>query len=533
MRVYAVSSTLNRTCAAQKTRENVNFNGFKMHILDGGLHADTMKCFARAIGADIADYTSLTMHNVDTLSHNNGLKSLKSLDQALTRLEAEDIVQPDHFLAIPCTAPIELNHLGRYCYDFSGNKKLTPLNIKARKDDVLNSLEEMAQSSDINFLDQEHQGLKYLPNIIKTINKLVKKGVNVYIPADHPLEAAIKAKAKADGISNSLYNYIATGEDEGGKINEIIRELKADNAYKFNLLTLSDAHIVNLQNYTESGDYIFSAFDTCVTDRARGVYNFCPVRNSEGKILGYSFTDRTTVQYPYNEFLGNGSIENIAKFVGKNIKTCAANGTYTHMMKNMIMFEEPHPSFPDVLYPVWKIYSPRRLRNEKLLENGSWVDNSEQLFFDLNKQGEVVFKKCDCEGSGRPSVVSMWGSCFATINAITRNIRTQFNALFDRTIPNMMKVAWDHEKSGRYQEAEKVLRKAIELAKPEVKGLDPMQIEYYLYNQLYNLFANQKDVTGAEKVLREFVPDNYFFRESAIRSKIDSLRRSVEKNDNV
>ncbi|MCM1009383.1 MAG: hypothetical protein NC390_00710 [Fusobacterium sp.] len=529
MRVYAVGARPNTSCAVQKSQERVNFNGFKMHILDGGLHADTMKHFAKAIGEDLAGYTRLTMHNVETLKHNEGLKSLQSLDQALTRLAEEDIVQADHFLAIPCTAPIELNSLSRYCY--GETKKLTPRNIKSRKGEVLKFLDKLTQSgsSTLRLLDQEHQGLQYLPNIIKTINQLVKKGVNVYIPADHPLEAAIKAKTREAGLSNSLYHYIATGEDKGGKVWEIIDELKNENAYKFNLLTLSDAHIVNMQNYNESGDYIFSAFDSCITDRARGVYNFCPVRNSEGRILGYSFTDKTTVQYPYKDFLGNGSIENIAKFVGKDIQTCSANGSFTHMMKNMIKFEEPHPSFPDVLYPVWEIYSPRRLKSEKLLEKGNWVDNSEQLFFDVNKQGEVVFRKCDCEGSGRPSVVSMWGSCFATINAMTRNIRTQFNNLFDRTVPKMMKEAWEHEKAGRYAEAEKILRKALELVKPEVKTLDPLQIEYNIYTQLYNLFANQKNVTEAEKVLQEAVPERYVFRESAIKAKIDELKRSFGK----
>ncbi len=531
MRVYDVSNSLNTCCAVQKTREKQNFNGFKMHILDGGLHADTMKHFARAIGGDIADYTSLTMHNVETLKHNDGLKSLRSLDQALTKLTEENIIQPDHFLAIPCTAPIELNHLSRYCYDFSTTKRLTPQNIKAKKNDILSVLDEMVQSGDssIRYLDNEHQGLQYLPNIIKTINQLVKKGVNVYIPADHPLEATIKGRAKDTGLSSSLYRYISTGQDEGGKVRGIINELKNDNVYKFNLLTLSDAHIVNLQNYTESGDYIFSAFDSCITDRARGVYNFCPVRNSEGEILGYSFTDKTSVQYPYREFPGNASIENISKFVGKNIRTCSANGSVTHMMKNMIKFEEPHPSFPDVLYPVWEIYSPRRLKSEKLLEKGPWVDNSEQLFFDLNDSGEVVFRKCDCEGSGRPSVVSMWGSCFATINAMTKNIRNQFKSLFDVKIPNLMKQAWEHEKAGRYHEAEKFLRKAIELAKPEVSGREPMQIEYNIYTQLYNLFANQRNVTEAEKVLQEAIPQRYLFRESAIRAKIDELKGSFGK----
>lgn len=81
------------------------------------------------------------------------------------------------------------------------------------------------------------------------------------------------------------------------------------------MLALSNAHIVNIKNKNNK-DFIFAAKDGCMNDGARGVYHFSPVRNSYGKIIGYSFTDTSTVEYPYNEFHANEKIANIAKYVG-------------------------------------------------------------------------------------------------------------------------------------------------------------------------------------------------------------------------
>ena len=132
MRVYAIGKTPPACCAVknQKKRENINFNGFKMHLLDCGEHADTMLHFAKAIGSDIANYTTMTLHEIEPLTYNKGLKSLFSLDKELTRLDAENIVKPNDFVAIPCTAPIELNDLS-YHYNRinSSGEKFTPQNI--------------------------------------------------------------------------------------------------------------------------------------------------------------------------------------------------------------------------------------------------------------------------------------------------------------------------------------------------------------------------------------------------------------------
>ncbi len=525
MRVYAIRGNAPSSfCAAQnpnKKREQVNFGGYNLHLLDGGLHADTMTHFARAIGSDISAYTKLVLHEIDLLSNNHGLKSLKSLDENLARLDTENIVKAEDFLAIPCTAPVELNSLS-----FHLREKLTPANIKEKKDFVVDFIRKNPDSMIIRSLDSNGQGFKYIVSIIDSINSLVKKGVNVYIPSDHPLEAAIKWKANELGLKENLYKYIAYGKDDGGKIAAIIKGLKDDNAYKFNLLTLSDAHIVNLQNRTETGDYIFSAFDSCVTDRARGVYNFYPVRDASGDIKGYSFTDRTTVQYPYNEYPDNEGIANISKFVGKKYNELDYEGNLIHIMRSLLGWEEPVNTMPDVLYPVG-CYPPKRLNAEKIAEKGQYFDRTETLFFDLNANNEFIFRNCDCEGSGRPSVVSMWGSCFATVNFMVKSARSALNELFDVKIPKLLKLAKDSEEAECYPAAENILRKAVQLAKPENGEVGRKQIEYDIYTQLLELYKKQGRIEDAVKVVHEAFPNPRGGMQGAVEYKIKELRGEV------
>ena len=533
MRVYAIGSTPYSCCAVKNSgkQENLNFNGFKMHIVDGGIHASNMKYFAKAISSDISDYTKLIMHEVELLPHNTGLKSLKSLDENLTKLDVENIVKPEDYVTIPCTAPIELNTLTYYFNSANVSKeKFTPQNIKEKKDIVLGFLESASkEGSTLTHMDKDSQGLQHISNIIKTVNNLVEKGVHVFIPSDHPLEAAIKWKAADMGIKDYLYKYIATGEDKGGQIEGIIKNLKAENAYKFNLLTLSDAHIVNLQNRLETGDYIFSAYDSCVTDRARGVYNFYPVRDDAGKILGFSFTDKTSIHYPVNEFAGSSDIENIAHFVGRKPSDFSYEGNIIRIMEQLMAWEEPHDKLRNIPFPV-SCFPKKRLDKEHILEKGVFFDPTETLFFDLNRDRELVFRKCDCEGSGRPSVVAMWGSCFAAVNAMTKSVRAQLKDIFDVKIPNLMKLAEESRKADCFPAAENILKKALELARPEVRKPGfRTQREYDIYTKLYELYGQQGRIQDAEKLLYDAFPDRGIDINRMIKYKIDDLKRGIIK----
>lgn len=527
MRVNSIGAPPSSCCATKKSqsRENLNFNGYKFHILDGGIHSDIMTHFARALGKDANNYTKLTLHDVGLLPSNQGLKDLKSLNEKLLHLEQENILKPNDFLAIPVTAPIELNSLS---YHLNSDIKLTPQNVKSQKKTILDFLDN-ASVGKLELMDRENQGFKHLTSIIKTVNRLVNNGVNVYIPSDHPLEAAIKWNAEQLGIKDSLYKYISTGYDDGGKIQKIIKDLKADNAYKFNLLTLSDAHVVNLQNRFESGDYIFSAYDTCVTDRARGVYNFCPVRDSSGKILGYSFTDKTTVEYPYDEFYGNDDIANLCHFVGKKMSDFPHDWKDIHVMKSLISWCEPHDKVANIPYRIADIFSAKKIAKRGLTAKGEYIDRTETLFFDTNRDDEFIFRRCDCDGSGRPSVVSMWGSCFATVNLITKTIRSQLRNLFDVKLPKLLSLAKENNEMGCELAAEEILLKARELAKPEIKGIPRKKIEFDIAVELANIYAKQGRLDEVKKLMIDMIPDHIPNKYKYIEYRMEQLRENLNK----
>ena len=76
----------------------------------------------------------------------------------------------------------------------------------------------------------------------------------------------------------------------------------------------------------------------------------------------------------------------------------------------------------DKLYPVEEIFTDKEIEDKKIKLQGDYVDKSLKLFFRVNDANEVIFPKCDCEGTKKPSVLSMWGSCFSVFNAIARDI---------------------------------------------------------------------------------------------------------------
>lgn len=528
MRVYAVSNALNTSCAVQKTRVNksdtnktdsferstpivpqINFGAYKIHIVDGGAHAGVMEHFARAIVKSVDDVVDVIMHKADTNPRYPGMKQMKSIKEQLTHLNEENIAKAGDYVAIPCSAQVQLNQLS----DFMNleSKAIKPQNVKSYKEKILKYISSIP-GSQRNAMDPNGQGIDHVFGVIQQINALVKKGVNVYLPAGHPIESALKVKTAELGQKDDLYRFIYTRGKEGAEtVNKVKEKLVEANAYRFNLLALSDAHVVNVRDLSGRNDYVFAAYDSCVNDGARGVFNFYPVRDKEGKILGYSFTDKRTVQYPVEEFLANDEFANISKFVGKKINECCANGTYTHMMKNMITFEEPHPSFPDKLYFVREIYNPRRLKKEKLLEKGEWVDKNEELFFDVNDSNEVIFKKCDCEGSGRPSVLPMWGSCFATMNAIKRDIAAAVKAKYPYNIGNwwdlhnMCTQAEGSLRDKKYKTAEIELNKLIKLAKPFAEIKEARSYGLFGYQKLFELLKQQKKPIAAEGVANGWI----------------------------
>lgn len=530
MRVYAVHSATGTNYAVQKSPvkkfENqktdsfekstpaipqINFGSYRIHIIDGGAHGEVMEHFARAIVRSVDDVVDVIMHKAETNPRYSGMKQMKSIKEKLTFLNEGGGAKAGDYVAVPCSAQVQLNLLS----DLMELKpqSITPISVKHKKQQILEFLKNLSGWK-MTSMDPNGQGMEHVYGVIQQINELIKKGVNVYLPAGHPIEGALKAVAASHNGKDALYEHIYTGGKKNGfRISLFKDELLKDNIYKFNLLALSDAHVVNVKDLSGRNNHVFAAYDACVNDGARGVFNFYPVRNKEGEILGYSFTDKKTVQYPVEEYLANDEFANIAKFVGKPLGECTADGSITHMMKNMIKWDEPHPSFPDVLYPVQLIYSAPRLKAEKLLEKGRYVDKSEQLFFDVNDCSEVIFRKCDCEGSGRPSVIPMWGSCFATINAIKRDIAAHFKQnkvqKFDHEILSqigeVINKGYDAFYDKQYKAAEFFFNKTIKLARDYDERKEPLDLSLNAHRYLLDVLLKQNKTREAEGVANGYI----------------------------
>lgn len=555
MRVYAVSNALNTSCAVQKSAANkfdkyeinkpdsfekgrpdipqINFGAYKVHIVDGGAHGNVMEHFARAIVKSVDDVVDVVMHKADTNPRYSGMKQMKSIKEKLTFLNHGNGAQPGDYVAIPCSAQVPLNTLS----DLMGfePKSITPVGVIRYKERILKFLQDIPDSK-LRVMDPNEQGMQHVFGVIEQINGLIKKGVHVYLPAGHPTEGALKSIAASYNGKDALYEHIYTGGKKNSfRILLFKDKLLNDNIYRFNLLGLSDAHVVNVKDLSGRKDHVFAAYDSCVNDGARGVFNFYPVRNKEGKILGYSFTDKHTVQYPIEEYLANDEFANISKFVGKHISECEASSTHIHMMKNMIKWNEPHPSFPDDLYPVSLVYPEHRLKAENLLAKGRFVDKSEQLFFDVNDSGEVIFRKCDCEGSGRPSVIPMWGSCFATINAIKRDITAHlrqhsggFTQKISSEVSDALENAYNAFDDKKLKAAEFFFNKTIKLVKPFDYTREPLNISLTAHKYLFDLMLSQGKRHEAEAVANSYINTQcksllYEFRQAQNINQINDM----------
>ncbi len=303
--------------------------------------------------------------------------------------------------------------------------ELTTENLKSNKNILLEMLQKIYNNQtkyekEIESIDQNGQQFGFLAGVINEINKLTAKGANFYIPTGHPIDHAIRITAGHRGCKDELYRYIATGNDEDGKVKKIIQDVRDSGYYNLNLLTLANAHIVNVGN-RDNQEYIYSAFDTLANDSERGVYNFYPIRNKSDDLLGFSFRDRSTLEYDISEYGGKREISELLKFVGLNIRDVIADSKAHLMLKQLIKKGKNRTLAPDRLYRIADIYDEAVIREKKLDCLGSFINRDGTFVFDINQNGEVLFQKCNIEGSSRPSVVPMWGSCFSSIMAAKRD----------------------------------------------------------------------------------------------------------------
>lgn len=499
---------------AQNNLNPLSFMGYSVHILDGGEHRKNMNYFANSI----SDKWDLYNKEVETNYRDNNVKQLESLEWKLKELNFEHNLSYDKYhnaayVAIPVFANVPLQNLEAQMNAVTGsNTHLTPQNIRTKKDEVLNFLKLIYENPNeyrqyINYMDPQGQGIEKTYGIIYQINQIAKKpDTKVYIPASEPEFASIKWLTEQRGLSPELTNYIATRKDTDNIISNIKNEIKDNGWYDFNLLALSDAQVVNLKDVNGEDDYIYSAYDASIKDGARGVYNFSPVRDENGEIKGYSFHNETRVDYPFEEFPGNKDIEIVAKFAGQNAQDVIADSETTQSFKNAVWNNQNTEAFADKLFSVEDIYPQSERDIEKMSLKGDYIDSTLQHFFRVNDEGKIIHPASDCEGSGRPGVWTMWGSCFSMFNAIKNDIelKERFNergyfdeeklkTKFPEEITKLLNESEVLIKNNKIDLAKNVLIYAIELEKTAgLHGFRPLEALGDLYNQ-------QGDLKNAEK----------------------------------
>ena len=353
----------------KKNRLNQPTYKAKVHIVDGFLHADNMEYFAKSTLKKMNNISDLNMHYVECNHININAKQMSSVENMLKSLSSS--LRYGDFVAIPGLASVPILNLTDRIKNVLGKSiNLTPQNLKANKNIILEFLKEIYNykyyhSGEISQLDENSQDLAYTYGVIDEVNKLVDKGVNVYIPAGHGADSTIKWLAKSQGISDDLYKYIAKQSDPDGKVKKILRDTNERNLYDFNLLSLCKGHIVNIKG-KNNRDYLFTAKDGFANDGERGVYNFSPVRNSYGRLLGYSYHDESTVEYPYNEFKGNDNISNLCKYVGLPYRDFMPSYSETKMFREYVKKGYSTACLPDRLYSLRDVFSNEEIKRRKL-----------------------------------------------------------------------------------------------------------------------------------------------------------------------
>lgn len=484
----------------QARRQNNSFKA-KVHIIDGFLHADNMEHFAKAALKRANNVSDVSMHYVECNRHDINTKQMSSVEDMLKSLSGS--LRRGDFLALPGLASVPiLNLTDRIKSVLRKNINLTPQNLKANRNILLEFLNQIYNyknyhSSEISYLDKNSQDLAYTYGVINEVNKLADKGVNVYIPAGHGADSTIKWLAKSNNCSDDMYRFIAKQSDPDGKIKRLLQEAKERNFYDFNLLSLCKAHIVNIKG-RNNRDYLFTAKDGLANDGERGVYNFSPVRNSYGELLGYSYHDESTVEYPYNEFNSNDSISNLCKYVGLQYRDFMPSYNEAKTFKEYIKKGYSTANLPDKLYSLRDVFSPEEIKSRKLDTLGHLINNEQNLIFDTNSRGKIIFQKTNCEGSEKPSVLSMWGSCFSAINALVRDVKKSGNNR--QGISHYIREAEQGVRSRDYDSAEYYYNEALDILHPDKSNFNYQSNTINTYEKLYSLLKSRGKDSEAKGV---------------------------------
>ncbi len=510
--VTANSSNLDRDTfvkspqKAETMPKAVFFMGRTVYLVDGGNHAKDMNHFAKAIDSG----KNMTIHTFETQDpiYSSFDKPLKNVEDELKKLYYSDMVGKDDFVAVPLYVNVPLQNLEAQYKEIMGKDiDLKPYNVLSHKKELLEFLDVIAKNPEkyekyLRYMDPDDNGIEYTAGIIEMINKL--NCHKIYVPASHPHEASLRWMAEDRGCTPELINYLATGYDRDGKINGMLNEIKNNGWYDFNLLTLSNADVVNLKKSDGFTDHMFSAYDTAVKDGARGVFNLTPIRNEKREIVGYSFVDRETNDYPIGEFPYTDDLRDISKFVGLSVQEAVADREEIERFKEALSEHRDMLQFADKLYPVWEVFSSDQLWREKIYDRGDFVDYKLENFFRRNEANEIIYPLGDCENSGRPSVKSMSGSTYSMFSAIRRDIDNQM--FYERVrgdgvdlkymIELMLDSAQRYAQSNNYESAEVEASKVLRYI--DMVGFDPKNKTYLeAYKTLADIKYTKGDYAGA------------------------------------
>lgn len=465
-------SAINPNFKIVNATQSIEFLGHKVHIMQGGADGCDIEHFARAINT-ASGAMEIETDNV-IIEPETELIQLENLERRLSILANKKDIK-GQYIAIPVSAAVSLKDLEEQYNDFTDNNlEITPENVKLYRKELISFLKVLYDDPDdypeiLEALNSEKQELQFAWGVINQINKLVAKGAKVYISAGEPIEPTLKWLANKENINHEFYTYARTsGEDPNGNIARLKDIIEKERWYDFNLLALSDANIVNAKDASGKKDFVFSAYDSCVTDGERGVYNLSPVRKNNF-LLGYSFTDNTTCQYPYREYPETETLEPMTRFVGKKIQDVIASPYDTEELRHCAISNIPTFDCPDKLYPVDRIYSTRDDERAIAKMQGDYVDKTLEHYYDINKNDVVICPNCDYENSGKPSVRPMWGSQYSIINAIARDIALEDSVTSDDTIIEHKKKMRFLINNGKYNNRnshiEKQLKSIIEADK--------------------------------------------------------------------
>ena len=492
-------NTVCNTVTAQTQGKTLSCKA-NVHIIDGFLHADNMEHFAKAALKRTDKISDLKMHYVECNRLDINSKQMSSVEDMLKSISGS--LKAGDFLVIPGLASVPvLNLIDRIKNVAGKNLRLTAQNIKLHKNSIMQFLKEIYTyrnyySDEISYLDKNSQDLEYTYGVINEVNNLAERGVNVYIPAGHGADSTIKWLAKSNNISDDLYRYISKNSDSEGKIKKLIKEAEQKNYYDFNLLALCKGNIVNIKGLNNK-DYIFSAKDGYANDGERGVYNFTPVRNSGGRILGFSYHDESTVEYPYEEFKSDPDVDNLSRYVGLSYRDFISSYDEDSKFREYIKNGYSTETLPDKLYALHDIFDEQEIKARGLDKLGNFINN-QKLIFDTNSNGQIIFQKTNCEGSNRPSVLSMWGSCFSAINAMARDINKDNTP--QKNSNYYIQEANRSIRSRNSDSAEHYYNEALNIMHPNKASFNYESGTIDIYEKLYKLLKSRKKYSEAKGI---------------------------------